>query len=262
MTMVPTPSNLPGPAFAEAEDEAPKSLHQHILQDLENNILGGTWPPGYKIPSEQVLSENYGCSRMTVNKVMTELARAGLVLRRRKTGSVVLPQRSQSAILEIYDIRDEVKALGQAYGYEILEREVRLPDKAEKILLGVAGRQRIVSVVCLHHAGGRPFCLEERLINLAIVPEAAEEAFDDLSPGPWLLGHVPWSAAEHRIAARGAAPLTARRLGLPEGSPVLAVDRQTWRNEKAVTFVRLTYPGESHALTARFTPSQSTTSSI
>ncbi|RWX75002.1 histidine utilization repressor [Neorhizobium lilium] len=238
-------------------DTAPVlSLHQRILGDVEQNILSGRWPPGHKVPSEQLLAEQYGCSRMTVNKVLTQLARAGLVQRRRKTGSVVLPQKAQSAILEIYDIREEVKALDRPYSHDILQRSLRPADKAERERLDLSQRQKIVSVTCLHFAGEMPFCLEERLINLAVVPEAEAEEFHDLPPGPWLLGHVPWSAAEHRIAALGANEVAAQHLQLGAGTPVLVVERQTWRLDQSVTHVRLTYPGESHALMARFTPMQ------
>jgi GntR family histidine utilization transcriptional repressor len=232
------------------------SLHQRILGDIEQNILTGRWPPGHKVPSEQLLAEQYGCSRMTVNKVVTQLARAGLVQRRRKTGSVVLPQKAQSAILEIYDIREEVKALDRPYSHRILERDLRVADKAERDRLDLSPRQKIVFVTCVHFAGDAPFCLEERLINLAVVPEAESAEFQDLPPGPWLLDHVPWSAAEHRIAALGASDLAARHLHLPPGTPVLVVERQTWRLDQSVTHVRLTYPGDSHTLMARFTPLQ------
>ncbi|MGV8935508.1 MAG: histidine utilization repressor [Allorhizobium sp.] len=234
----------------------PRSLHQRILEDIEQNIVSGRWPPGYKIPSEQLLTEEYGCSRMTVNKVLTQLARAGLVQRRRKTGSIVLPQDTQSAILEIYDIRDEVRALNLSYRYDILERETRPPSKDERGFLNIPARQKIVSIFCLHYAGDAPFCLEERLINLAVVPEAEDTPFADLSPGPWLLDHVPWHAAEHRIAADAAGQMAAKTLAVAPGSPVLVVERQTWRLDETVTYVRLTYPGAIHALTARFTPPQ------
>ena len=233
------------------------SLHQRILKDIEENILTGRWPPGYKIPSEQALTEQYACSRMTVNKVVTQLARAGLVLRRRKTGSIVMPQNSQSAILEIYDIRHEVEALGLGYHFDIRSRSVRLPSKAEQEALSVSAKRRLLHLSCLHYAGDQPFCLEERVINLSVVPQAEDEAFDDLAPGPWLLQHVPWNAAEHRIAAEAANDIAAEYLHVPEGAPVLLVERQTWRLDETVTRVRLTYPGAQHALTARFTPTQS-----
>ena len=90
-----------------SKESAPRSsLHERIRGDLEGKILSGAWPPGHRIPTEQELRTEYGCSRMTVNKVMTQLANAGLVLRRRKTGSIVMPQQSQNAVLEIKDIKD------------------------------------------------------------------------------------------------------------------------------------------------------------
>jgi GntR family histidine utilization transcriptional repressor len=236
--------------------EAPVSLHQRILSEMEQNILTGRWPPGHKVPSEQQLAQQYECSRMTVNKVVTQLARAGLVQRRRKIGSVVLPQKAQSAILEIYDIREEVKAAGKAYNHRILARNIRPADRQEAERLGLARSKAVADLTCLHYAGDTPFCLEQRLINLEVVPEAETETFDTLSPGPWLLDHVPWSAAEHRIDARGADTMEASHLEIVPGSPVLVVERQTWRLDQSVTTVRLTYPGGSHTLTARFTPSQ------
>ncbi|AYD04142.1 histidine utilization repressor [Neorhizobium sp. NCHU2750] len=238
--------------------EAPVSLHQRILSDIEQNILTGRWPPGYKIPSEQLLAQQYECSRMTVNKVVTQLARAGLVQRRRKIGSVVLPQKAQSAILEIYDIREEVKTTERTYSYRILAHSIRQANQAETRQLGLIRKKAVADITCLHFADGKPFCLEQRLINLEAVPEAEAESFDKLSPGPWLLDHVPWSAAEHRIDARGAEEVEASHLGIALGSPVMVVERQTWRLEQSVTAVRLTYPGGSHTLTARFTPSQAT----
>jgi GntR family transcriptional regulator, histidine utilization repressor len=231
-----------------------RSLHARILQEIEDNIVSGRWPPGHKVPSEQALTQTYGCSRMTVSKVLTELARAGLLLRRRKTGSIVMPQGPQSAILEIYDIGDEVRAQNLTYRFEVVARTLRLPTRGERAACALPARGKLLSLTVMHRADNAPFCLEERIINLAIVPDAATETFEELSPGPWLLQHVPWNAAEHRIAADAASLPVAEALGLCLHAPVLTVERQTWRFEDTVTRVRLTYPGRQHALTARFTP--------
>jgi GntR family transcriptional regulator, histidine utilization repressor len=243
--------------LAKPDDQKPAlSLHQRILNDIEAEILSGRWPPGHRVPSEKDLCLQYDCSRMTVNKVLTQLARAGLVMRKRRSGSIVLSQKAESAILEIYDIRDEVKALDRAYSHSILQSAVRRPTRHEQDLFNVSSRQNLKQITCLHFADGTPFCLEERLINLDVVPDAENEDFAALSPGPWLIDHVPWSAGEHRISARGADAVTANHLALPAGEPVMVVERQTWRFDQSVTHVRLTYPGGSHTLTARFTPTQ------
>ncbi|WP_417719127.1 UTRA domain-containing protein [Salipiger sp.] len=241
----------------EDSTEATRSLHETILTDLETRILSGDWPPGHRVPSELELAETYGCSRMTVNKVMTQLAQAGLVLRRRRAGSVVLPQRSQNAVLEIHDVKEEVLAVGGWYRHEILGRRRRTMEPVEDLepvpVPGVA----VLDVTCLHTNDGAPFCLEQRLIFLDAVPEARDEAFRDKAPGVWLLAHVPWSEAENEIGAVAADPGTAARLGLSEGEPLLTMTRRTWKNGEPVTVARFSYPGRMHRLKARFTPSQS-----
>ena len=230
------------------------SLHERILTEIERRILQGHWPPGYRIPSEQQLSEHYGCSRMTVNKVLTQLARAGLVERRRKAGTFVMRAQSRSAVLEIQDIGAEVKSLGQAYRYDVLARKLRRSTRVDMAALDLRTPQPLMHLTTLHFAADRPFCLEQRLINLGAVPDAAAQDFSDEAPGPWLVHHVPWTSAEHRIRAAGADADTAPALKLKPGAPCLQVERRTWLGPQTVTSVRLTYPGDAHELVARFAP--------
>jgi GntR family histidine utilization transcriptional repressor len=239
----------------ETDDgDRPVPMHQRILSDIEGRILSGEWGPGFRIPFENDLAEHYGCSRMTANKALVQLARTGLIERRRKSGSFVRQPVSQAAILDIHDIAAEVKALGLAYRYERLARERRIANAEDRKRLAIARNGHVLSVSGLHLAAAKPFCLEERLISLVAVPEAEAEEFLDVSPGPWLIERVPWSAAEHRIRARPADSRTARLLGLAEGAACLVIERRTWSNNQDITHVRLTYPGETHELVANFAP--------
>ena len=96
--------------------------------------------------------------------------------------------------------------------------------------------------------------IEERLISLDAVPEAADESFEEIAPGPWLIGRVPWSSAEHRISAAAADAGIAAALDIDDGAPCLVIERRTWSSEKPVTNARFTYTAESHTLVARFSP--------
>src|SRR5262245_21904866 len=237
-------------------DAAPASLHQRILADVEQRILSGAWPPGHRIPSEHELTEHYGCSRMTVNKVLTQLARAGLIERRRKAGSFVAQSQGGSAILEIQEIKAEVESLGLQYRFELRERIKRRSQREDRERLGLDGPQPVLLLQCVHFAGERPYCVEDRIINLQAVPAAADEGFEEQSPGAWLFSHVPWTSAEHRIRADGADQALASSLKLKRGAPCLVIERRTWANALPVTQVRLTYPAEARELVARFSPSQ------
>ena len=59
------------------------TLHSRILADIEGRIVSGEWSPGYRLPFEVDLAVQFGCSRMTMNKVLAQLVRSGLVERRK-----------------------------------------------------------------------------------------------------------------------------------------------------------------------------------
>ena len=232
----------------------PVTLHKHILNIIEGRIVSGEWPPGHQLPYEVDLAKTHGVSRMTVNKVLTQLARSGLIERRRKLGSFVAQPQAQSAILEIHDIETEVKSLRLAYRFDVVRRTCRAATGREAKALGLSEGAELLAILCVHHAGDRPFCMEDRLINLAVVPAARAAEFSVAAPGAWLSQQVPWSNAEHRISAVAADAQTAKHLSVARHAPCLVVQRQTWSGQGPVTLVRLTYPAERHAVVARFTP--------
>ena len=234
----------------------PGSLHQRILGDIEQRILSGEWPPGHRVPSEHELADIYQCSRMTVNKVLTQLARASMVERRRKAGSFVMRSQSRSAVLEIQDIRTEVLALGLPYRYEVVSITKRRSLRADMDALELDNAGPVLEVRSLHFSGALPFCLEYRLINLSAVPQAAVETFKDEPPGAWLVSHVPWTSAEHRIRAGASDAAMAALLKVEPGSPCLIIQRRTWTGASPVTYVRLAYPGGDHELVAHFSPTK------
>jgi GntR family histidine utilization transcriptional repressor len=111
----------------------------------------------------------------------------------------------------------------------------------------------VLEVEGLHIADERPFCLEHRLIGLAAAPEAAEVDFSGLAPGSWLLGHIPWTQARHRITACSAGAAAASLL-VSRTTACLQVERWTWRLGQPVTFVRQLFPGDRYDLIAEFQP--------
>ncbi len=229
-------------------------LYAEIQRALEASILSGDWPPGTRVPSEHHLMACYGCSRMTVNKALSALAASGLIVRRRRSGTIVATPASEETVLDIHDIQAEITGNGHAYRYEFIQRRQRAATATDAKRLGVAAGGRVLALIVLHHADGRPFVLEDRLINLAVVKAAARETFATVPPGSWLLQNVPWSEAEHHIRAVNATVAVARRLDVPAGAACLVVDRRTWCDRAPITCVNLVYPGDRHQLVGRFGP--------
>ena len=228
------------------------TLYKQIRLDIERRILTGEWPPGHRIPFEHELMARYRCSRMTVSKALSELAQADLIERRRRAGTFVRRPKFLSAVLKIPDIRAEITALGRSYGYKLIKSSRRAANATDRTRLGVGKTGKVIAIACRHSADDVPFAIEDRLIDLDAVPEAATADFATEPPGSWLLHHVPWTEAEHAISAISADDEAAAALDIAIGAPCLVIDRHTWRSARPLTAVRLIYPGESHKLVARF----------
>ena len=230
-----------------------RSVHARIRHDIEARIHSGEWVPGFRIPPEHELMVQYGCSRMTVSKAVSALVADGLIIRNRRAGSFVAKPPMHSAVLHIPDIRREIEARGGRYEYRCLAVETR---EACCSHLGAEGLElgESIFVRSIHLSDGKPLLLEERHIFVRAVPAAKGPDFTMIPPGSWLLENVPWTQAEHRIAAKAAEAAVARALAIPIGSACLILERRTWRGKETLTRVQQIFRGDAYDLTARFGP--------
>lgn len=224
------------------------TIEVRIRSDIEGRIHSGEWRPGDRIPFEHELVATYRCSRATVSKALGSLAKAGLIERRRKAGSFVAHPQVHSAVLEVPDLAELIAGRGETYRWELGAIRPAGPSEAKAI----PGPALLVDGV--HFGGGEPFALENRAISLSIVPTAAKADFSNEAPGTWLLHHVPWTAAQHRIRAVEASRKEAEALGVRLHAACLELERLTWRAGEPVTQVRQLFRGDRFDLVAEFKP--------
>ncbi|HEV7260146.1 MAG TPA: histidine utilization repressor [Bosea sp. (in: a-proteobacteria)] len=229
-------------------------IYDQIRRAIRDLVLNGSWPPGTSVPPEHALMEQLGASRMTVHRALVQLAREGLITRRRRSGTIVASPPASHAMLDILSIPQEVERLGQRYEHEVLSREDGRPSAELAMRFGLKRGERVAHLVTLHRADGKPHVLEERVIHLAAVPAAADEDFRETPPGDWLLSNSLWSQAEHAISAVPAEPDDARLLAIEAGEACLLIERRTWNQDAPITAVRLLYPGTRHRFVGRFGP--------
>jgi GntR family histidine utilization transcriptional repressor len=230
------------------------SLHERIRSDFETRILSGELAPGDRLPIEEELVESYGCSRMTVNKALTALARAGLIDRRKRAGSFVARPRVHSMVLDVPDLAATIRARGQDYQYMGLKRRLRSQKEIGPEDQSLAAGGGVLELEGLHLANGMSLAVEYRLISTKSVPQIEEADLETTPPGSWLLQHTPWTEAETRISAVAADEEDARHLKIPAGTACLQVERRTWRGTDPITYVRQRFVGDAYDLMARFSP--------
>jgi len=217
-------------------------------------IRGGKLRPGDTVPGEEALAGEFGCARVTVNRALRELAEAGVVERRRRAGTRVLDPTPRDAEMEIPSVRAEIETSGRPYRYELISRRIAPPPRPVRDALGLSPGTKALHLVCRHWAGDRVHQLEDRWINLEVVPAAREADFRASGPNDWLIRAMPLSLVEHVFSAETADEEIARHLQIDPGAAVFVSERRTWIEGRAITRARLMHPGATHRLVARTQP--------
>ncbi|MFC0209916.1 GntR family transcriptional regulator, partial [Chelativorans intermedius] len=181
---------------------------------------------------------------------LQELARAGLIERRRRAGTRVALHPVREARFVIPLVRQEIEGRGAAYQYRLLSRREERPPEIVRARLGLGESVPLMHVRCLHLADRAPYQYEDRWINLDAVPAAREADFAATSPNEWLVANAPFTEAEFTFAAAAADGEEGSLLGLGEGSPVFVAERITWLGDLPITLVRMVHP-PSHRMVTR-----------
>jgi GntR family transcriptional regulator, histidine utilization repressor len=221
-----------------------------IKADISRRIAEGAWPPGTMLPGEEALAREFGAARATVNRALQELARSGLVERRRRAGTRVALNPVREARFLIPLVRREIEARGAAYGYALLSRETRPAPEIVRARLALPPEPPMLHLRCLHLADRMPYQFEDRWISLDAVPAADLESFETVGPNEWLVANAPFSHAEFIFMAQRASKHEGAILEVAEGEAVFVGERLTWVGDKPVTLVRMVHP-PSHRMVTR-----------
>ncbi len=217
---------------------------QVIRDEVKRRIESRVWPQGSLLPTETQLAEEFNCARATVNRALRELADQGFVERKRKSGTRVKKEPSKQAKLEISLTRQMIEDQNSEYRYCLVERNVILSPAWLAAQLGVASDTRILHVVCMHYADNRPYQLEERWINIEVLPDVEQADLSESGPHEWLLSAAPFTDADVAFCAISADGRLAEFLGTTTGAPMIQLERTTRLTGQPVTFARMTHqPG-------------------
>lgn len=222
----------------------PAITWQTVQAEALRRIRSREWPPGTRIPDEEVLARELGCARATVNRALRDLAEAGLLERRRKAGTHVALTPVRKATFEIPIIRQDIESRGQVAGYRLLSRTHGPADPGICTALALPEGTALLRVEALHLADGGAFCFEDRWINPLAAPGVFEADLTSISANEWLVRHTAFSGGDIEFGATLADRRLAQVLACPQGAALLEMHRTTWAGTLPITAVRLVYaPG-------------------
>lgn len=224
-----------------------------IKQYIRNQIETGAWQPHSRLPSENQLAAEFSCSRMTARRALTELTDAGVLARTQGLGTFVAELKSQSSMMAIRNIADEIAMRGHEHRVEQLVLQEITADAPTTIALGLEQESRVFHSVLVHFEQDVPLQIEERFVNPALVPDYLNQDFQARTPHEYLSQAAPLTQAQHTIEAIVATPEMQQHLQLDSAEPCLQISRRTWSSQGAVSFARLTHPGSRFRLGGHLT---------
>lgn len=237
----------------EIEMLVPVPKYYVILNVLRESFT--KYERGDRVPSESELSRQFGVSRVTLQRALTQLVDDGVIVRVQGKGTFYAGEgkapRTQaiSGALEslmVYENDATARVVSKARSREVpsdIRATLRLPDSEEVVIV-----KRIAIV------GSDPLAY---IINY-LPRDVGDKIFDEdkaltQSPIVYLLRkkyRVPLTRADQAIDAVLAEPEVARALDVPIGSPVLRIERVYFTRENLpVQFTRSWYRSDRYKYT-------------
>jgi len=219
-------------------------IKQHICQKIES----GQWPQHYKVPSENELTQQFSVSRMTARRALQELTEQGILVRTQGSGTFVATFKSQSSLLEIRNISDEIHERGHKHhAKQLMLKSIAVTEEIA-ILLNMKKNEHVFLSQVLHFENDKPIQLEQRYVNTALVPDYLLQDFTKTTPHEYLSAVAPLTEATHEIEAILADDETCQLLDISNSQPCLQVKRRTWSSKGVVSLAILTAPGNKYRL--------------
>lgn len=240
-----------GPARAPASGGAAFSpLYRQIKDLLVQSLDRGEWKPGESIPSELELAARFQVSQGTVRKAIDELAAESVLLRRQGKGTFVATHNEARVRYRFLRLAPDEGEPAPAQSRIVECRRVRAPQDVARSLELRAGDSAVLIRRVLSF-GEVPTVFDEIWLPGALFRGLTQErlarnqgplyAFFEAGFG------VSMIRADEKLRAVAAEPLTAELLQVPEGAPLMQVDRISYTyGGRPVEFRRGMYRTERH----------------
>jgi GntR family transcriptional regulator len=213
------------------------------LRSLVTHELG----VGDAIPSERLLCERFGVSRMTVRQAVDALVVEGLLEREQGRGTFVAPSKMDLEV-RLASFGEEMRRRGMEPSSKVLAAEevAAAPDIADALDL-LPGEQ----VFYLHRvrfADGEPMAIEQLWLPVRLAPGLINDGPPDSVYGELRLRGLEPDWGEDTVAATEVDSQDAELLGLRVGKAVLRLTRRTFAGDTACVYSRSSYRADRYML--------------
>lgn len=204
-----------------------RPLYLQVRDMLLGRITTGNWKPGTLIPNEIDLAREFGLSVGTVRKALDQLQAEHLLTRRQGRGTFVndlSADEHSSRFSNLYAsdgarlmLRTKVVSVRKVPADEAARHALHLASGASVISL-VRVKSTAEGTACMYEKSTLPAALFSRLAEDEDIP-------DEIAALAQKYGQIVGSA-EETVSIANADKAAADKLGVPVGTPLLALERK------------------------------------
>lgn len=210
---------------------SPMPLYSQIRELLRARIADGEFGVEGKMPSENDMVKAFGVSRITVRQALNDLQKEGLVFKIHGKGTFAAKPKAVQSLMRLEGFGEAMSASGhETYSRVVGHRELRPGcHVASRLGLGAGEKAEVMEIQRIRYLDQNPISLDVTYLPLEIGRRLIKE---DLQRRDIFLilendYGIALDRAELRVDAMLADAKLAEALAVPEGSPVLRIERLT-----------------------------------
>lgn len=219
-----------------------------IKQYLKQGVQSGRWKEGDAVPPEQALAQQFGVSRMTVNRAVRELTAEQVLTRIQGSGTYVAQQKYQATLIAIKSIADEVRDRGHAHSCEVLLLEESDASESWARQFELSVGQKLFHSIIIHFDNGKPIQVEDRWVNPKLAPDYLSQDFSVSTPNEYLMAVAPLQGVRYSVEAVSAPADIAQMLKISAHEPCLVLNRKTLSQGQVASVATMWYAGSRYQL--------------
>ena len=201
-------------------------LYQQVYELLTDRLASGYWKPSESLPSEFALADELGVSQGTVRKALNQLVAEKLLRRRQGRGTYVNEHTQESSLYRFFRLRESGGDL-LVPDTRVVRSRRRAATRAEQSRLELKVGDQVVELVRVRQLKDRPVSVETVIQPLAVFPDIDLHA--ELPNSLYTLYQEQYGisivSVQDEVRATALPRKFSAHLGLPAGTPVLAVER-------------------------------------
>lgn len=215
-----------------------------------SSLEAGEWGPGDAIPSESELALRFGVSQGTVRKAIDEMAAENLLVRRQGKGTFVSTHNDPRSSYRFLRLVPNEGGLQQSHSDPIECWRAKAGQDVARVL-GLEVGKPITIVRRLLSFDAEPVVLDEIYVPSDLFPDLSLDILKGSDQSLYSMYESRYGVrmirAEERIRAVAADKSNADLLRVPEGSPLMLVERVAFTyGNKPVEWRRGFYSTQKH----------------